>query len=201
MKILIVEDDLISRRIMESCLSDYELLTASDGAEAWDIFINDDAIRMAVLDWMLPEMHGIDLCRRIRELEKAGTRRKHTYILIATARKEKKDIVAGLNAGADDYVTKPFSQSELKARIEVGKRIIDLENNLEKRIDELEAALNHLKRLQGLLPICSYCKRIRDEENYWHQVEAYLSEYGDILFTHSICPNCMKIYYQDLEES
>ena len=107
-----------------------------------------------------------------------------------TAKSEKGDIVEGLDAGADDYITKPFNRVELKARIKVGARVTDLQRSLADRIGQLETALARVKQLQGLLPICSYCKMVRDEQDYWQQVESYISKHADVAFSHSICPPC-----------
>ena len=194
MKILLTEDDPVSMRLMVRHLDQFELVTATDGNSAWELYQNDPEIRMAVLDWMVPELSGVDVCRRIRSLEK-DSKRLRTYILIVTAKAAKEDIVEGLSAGADDYITKPFNRSEFMARIDVGCRMIDLEDKLASQIVELEATIAHIQRLQGLLPICAYCKKIRDTANYWHQVEAYISEHTDVLFTHSICPECLKKHF------
>jgi DNA-binding response OmpR family regulator len=99
-------------------------------------------------------------------------------------------VVAGLQAGGDDYVTKPFDREELHARVKVGLRILQLQMNLADRVRELEEALASVKQLQGLLPICSYCKKIRDDQNYWQQVEGYISEHSGAVFSHGICPEC-----------
>jgi response regulator RpfG family c-di-GMP phosphodiesterase len=100
--------------------------------------------------------------------------------------------VAGLDAGADDYVVKPFDQEELRARVQVGIRVLKLQRSLADRVTELELALDRVNQLQGLLPICCYCKRIRDDRNYWHQVEAYIENHSDAQFSHGVCPECIE---------
>jgi CheY-like chemotaxis protein len=107
-----------------------------------------------------------------------------------TAKNEKEDVVAGLCAGADDYITKPFNRQELHARIKVGIRIADLQKSVADRVVELELALSRVKQLQGLLPICSYCKKVRDDQNYWQQVDSYISKHSEVAFSHGICPDC-----------
>jgi DNA-binding response OmpR family regulator len=107
-----------------------------------------------------------------------------------TAKSDKQDVVAGLYAGADDYVTKPFNRHELHARIKVGIRVAELQKAIADRVVELEVALSRVKQLQGLLPICSYCKMVRDDQNYWQQVDSYISKHSEVAFSHSICPAC-----------
>jgi response regulator RpfG family c-di-GMP phosphodiesterase len=146
---------------------------------------------------MMPGMDGIELTRKVRSNPQLNT----TYIIMLTALIQKKDIVTGLKAGADDYITKPFDNKELHARIKVGVRIVELEKHLKDRIIELEEALKHIKRLQGLVPICAYCKKIRSDDNYWQQVEGYISERSDAEFSHSICPECYEEFVEpELEE-
>ena len=107
--------------------------------------------------------------------------------------------VNGLGAGADDYLTNPFEPAELLARLRVGERLINLQTELRRRVAELEAALAHVKQLQGLLPICMDCKSIRDDRNYWHQLEHYIAARTDAAFTHSLCPTCFKKRVADLD--
>ena len=100
----------------------------------------------------------------------------------------------GLDAGADDYLAKPFDRNELRARVQVGVRVVELQRHLAEHIKELETALSQVKQLQGILPICSYCKKIRDDQNYWQRVESYISDHSEAEFSHSICPSC----YEDV---
>lgn len=188
MKILIAEDDLISRRVLAATLEKfgYEVIVAADGVEAWAAFQGPDAPQLAILDWMMPGLDGVELCRRVR----SDPTQLPPYLILLTAKSAKADVVAGLNAGANDYLTKPFDSTELRARVQVGVHVLELQNNLAVRISELEAALSQVKQLQGLLPICSYCKKIRDEQNYWQRVDHYLSEHAEVRFTHGICPEC-----------
>lgn len=109
-----------------------------------------------------------------------------------TSRNEQSDIVEGLRAGADDYLVKPWDAAELHARVEVGCRMVSLQDRLAEKIQELQEALNQVKALEGILPICSFCKKIRDDRNYWRQVEDYISSHSEARFTHSVCPECIK---------
>jgi sigma-B regulation protein RsbU (phosphoserine phosphatase) len=188
MKILIAEDDPVSRRVLEATLSKwgYEVTSTSNGSEAWDAITAPQAPRLAILDWMMPELDGVEVCRRARGRPDTGP----LHIILLTARGRKEDVIAGLEAGADDYITKPFDHEELRARVQVGVRIVELQTMLASRVTELEEALTRVRQLRGLLPICSYCKKIRDDQNYWQQVEQYVSTHTDVQFSHGICPDC-----------
>jgi sigma-B regulation protein RsbU (phosphoserine phosphatase) len=194
MKVLIAEDDPVSRRMLEATLRNfgYEVVLATDGAQAWAVLQLEDAPPLAILDWMMPEIDGVEVCRRVRNLPTVTP----PYLMLLTAKNEKSDLVFGLNAGANDYLTKPFDRSELRARIQVGTHVLELQKALAGRVRELEDALWQVKQLQGLLPICSYCKKIRDEQNYWQRVESYLSEHADVVFSHGICPDCYRTVVQ-----
>jgi DNA-binding response OmpR family regulator len=197
-RILIAEDDVVSRHLLEATLTKwgYEVISTTDGIQAFDALSQPDAPSLAVLDWMMPGMDGAEVCHRARSL---GADRL-LYIILLTAKGRKEDIVQGLTAGADDYIIKPFDRSELKARINVGERILRLQAELAARVKELELALANVKLLQGLLPICCYCKRIRNDQNYWQQVDTYISDHSEAQFTHGICPECRdKIVKPELE--
>ena len=199
MKVLIAEDDQVSRRLLEVTLQrlGYEVIAAHDGAQAWEILKQPDAPQLAVLDWMMPEMDGVDVCRLVRE----RTSEKYVYIVFLTAKGQKKDIVTGLEAGADDYLIKPFDPQELKSRITVGERVLRLESELAGKIDELQQALGHVKQLQGLLPICMHCKKIRDDGDSWHRLETYIERHSEAMFTHSLCQDCISEHYPEHQGS
>jgi sigma-B regulation protein RsbU (phosphoserine phosphatase) len=160
MRVLIAEDDSVSRRVLQATLNNfgYEVVTASDGAYAWAVLQSENAPSLAILDWMMPELDGVEICRRVRAVPTATP----PYLILLTTKSGKRDVVAGLDAGANDYLTKPFDRAELRARVQVGAHVLELQRNLTERVHELESALSHVKHLQGLLPICSYCKKIRD---------------------------------------
>ena len=190
MRILIAEDDPVSRYVLEAMLKNwgYDLVVTGNGLEAWEALQANDAPQLAVLDWMMPGLDGVEVCRRSRQM----TATKSVYIILLTAKAEKNNIVEGLEAGANDYVIKPFAREELRARVGVGERVINLQNDLAARVTELQEALSQVKQLQGILPICSHCKKVRDDKNYWQQVESYISAHSEAQFSHSICPDCFE---------
>ncbi len=187
-RILIAEDDPVSRKVLESFLHKwhYDLVIVADGTAAWDALQQPDAPPLAVLDWMMPGIDGVELCQRIRQTPNLPTH----YVILLTAKGRPEEMLEGLRAGADDYIIKPFDPAELRARIEVGIRVVELQANLEHKVTELETALVKVNQLQGLLPICSYCKKIRTDDDSYQQLEAYISEHSDAEFTHGICPDC-----------
>lgn len=198
MQILVADDDGVSRQMLSIFLTrlGYDVLAVNDGDAAWATLQTKDAPDLAILDWIMPGHDGIDVCKLARA--NAATARK--YLILLTAKSEKDDIVTGLNAGANDYVTKPFDEKELLARVRVGERMIQLENQLQNRVHELEHAMAHIKRLQGILPICMFCHRIRDDEESWQRIEQYIMENSDAQISHGLCPDCFEKHYPDLYE-
>ncbi len=186
--VLVAEDDTISRRTVVSALTrgGNQVVEAKDGREAWDVLQDPNAPRLAILDWMMPGLDGIQLCRDLKGADDGTIR----YLILVTSKADCEDVVRGLEAGADDYMIKPFDAEELRARVRVGFRVLDLQESLAHRVSELEQALFQIKQLQGLLPICSYCKKIRDDGNYWRQVEEYIAHHSEVTFSHGICPGC-----------
>jgi CheY-like chemotaxis protein len=197
--VLVADDDAVSRTVVAAILrkGGYSVRVAGDGGEAWRVLSSKEAPPLAVIDWMMPVLDGPDICRRLRQVES----KTPTYVILLTSRDASADIVAGLQAGADDYVTKPAREDELLARVSVGARVAKLQQALADRVQSLEDALSKVKQLQGLLPICMYCKSIRDDQNYWRRVETYITEHSDAQFSHSFCPDCYERYVKpQLEE-
>jgi diguanylate cyclase (GGDEF)-like protein len=141
MKILIAEDDAVSRRVLEGFLTKwgYEVVATQDGAEAWQALSREDAPQLAILDWMMPQMDGLEVCRRVRD---RGAE-PYVYLLLLTAKGQKQDVVEGINAGADDYVSKPFDAGELRARLRAGRRILALQGALISARDALRFQATH----------------------------------------------------------
>ncbi|MCK5064442.1 MAG: response regulator transcription factor [Candidatus Fermentibacteraceae bacterium] len=198
MRILIVDDDLSTRSTLASilikCGHDVEMV--SSGEEAWTVISQPDAPRLILLDWLMPGMNGLDLLKRIRSMDGDNP----FYIIMLTVKDNKEDIVEGLDCGTDDYITKPFYPEELRARINAGQRIIEMQSRLMSQANDLRNSLDHIKTLQGILPICSFCKKVRNDKNYWHQLEDYISTHTEAMVTHSICPECMQIHYPEIHQ-
>lgn len=173
MKILIAEDDVVSRRLLESVLTKlgYEVISTENGRDAWASFLVETP-RILITDWMMPFVDGPDLCRKVRK----DQRFRYTYIIMLTALAGRKFYLEGMNAGADDFLNKPFDLEELSVRLKAAERILDL---------QAEVSI-----LNGLLPTCSYCKSIRDEENQWQPLEEYVASRTTTSFSHTLCPEC-----------
>lgn len=189
MRALIADDDPVTAAVLRGALRRWNLdvTVAHDGAVAWDIVHGAEPPALAILDWMMPSVDGIELCRRIRE----AAVHAHMYIILLTSRDSRSDIVTGLQAGADDYLVKPFDAEELRARVQTGIRILTLQARLTDQIQQLQETLANVRQLKGLLPICCYCKKIRKDQDYWQQLEGYISEHSDAEFSHGICPGCL----------
>lgn len=189
-RILIAEDHHVSRHLLERNLQNwgFEVISAENGAAAAAILDAPGAPSIAVLDWMMPEMDGVEVCQRVR----SQVNRPYIYLLLLTAKSQKEEIAAGLEAGADDYVIKPFDPDELRARLKVGQRVVELERTLERRVQDLQTALDDVKKLKTLLPICMYCKSVRDDQDYWRQIDEYIHTETGTDFSHGICPHCME---------
>jgi phosphoserine phosphatase RsbU/P len=173
MNILIVEDDPVARIVLRRSLLQmgHTLDYATNGNAAWDMFV-EHHYQCVISDWMMPELNGLELCEKIRKDSETG----YTYFILLTARSKKEDYLAGMNAGADDFLTKPVDNDQLYARLRVAERILQLKD--------------HVKKLENLLPICSYCKDIRDENGAWEDLEKYMVHRTNTKFSHGVCPNC-----------
>lgn len=190
MRIIIAEDDAVSRRILETLLRKWghEVTITEDGEAAWNVLREPGAPSLAILDIMMPGIDGLELCRRLRQLP-------HTtppYVILLTANHGVREIVKGIEAGANDYLTKPYDRDELRVRLQAGVRIVELQTSLAERVGQLEVALAQVKQLEGILPICSYCKKIRNDLDCWQHVETYVAAHSAAEFSHGICPACFE---------
>jgi DNA-binding response OmpR family regulator len=200
MRILIAEDDLSTRTMLQAVLArwGYTVEAVADGHAAWAVLGRPDAPGLALLDWTMPGLDGVEVCRKVRAAAPANP----PYLILLTARTQKDDIVAGLLAGANDYIAKPYDTGELQARLAVGVRMTELQAALAHRVTErdelilrLQAALTEVKTLSGILPICASCKKIRDDKGFWNQVESYVQTHSLAKFSHGLCPECTARLY------
>ena len=188
MKLLIADDDAFFRKMLERILApSYELQMAEDGAEAWQIIQQPDSARLAILDWVMPKFTGPQLCRKIRETPSL----RSMYMIILTA-KDSSSLTAALRAGADDYVTKPFDAEELRARVRVGQRIIDLQTELAEQVGACENTKSQLRQARALLPVCPNCGKVRADEKYWYELETYLGQNILQRPQNGECANCLQ---------
>lgn len=173
--ILTVDDNPQNLQLLGKLLSEngYDVGVALSGVQALN-FVNNNNPDLILLDIMMPGIDGYDVCRTI----KSNIKTRHIPIIFITAKTETDDIVKGFDAGGVDYVTKPFNTRELLARVKT---------HVEMKI------------LKGLIPICSKCKMVRNDEGFWRQIDAYIETHADVLFTHSICPDCLHDLYGDKE--
>jgi DNA-binding response OmpR family regulator len=164
----------------------HEVDCVVDGLEACARLIVPGAAHLAILDWGMPGLEGPEVCRQVR----AATIRLQPYLVMLTARYAPEDLAVALEAGADDFLSKPFNRVELMARLHAGMRILNLHRALTDRIQELEESRQREHHLRTLMPICSYCKKIRGDEDDWEPIDQYLAEHG-YRFTHAVCPTCL----------
>jgi DNA-binding response OmpR family regulator len=188
MNVLVADDHDVNRKLLRTILAaeGYTVFEAGNGLDALKVLQEATHPVVGLIDWEMPQMEGIEVCRQARALATDVP----LFLILVTVRDSKQDVVAGLLSGANDYITKPFDKTELLARVKVGTQMVQLQQTLTERVEELKEALINVKQLSGLLPICSYCKKIRDDQNYWQQVESYVGKHSDAKFSHSICPEC-----------
>jgi phosphoserine phosphatase RsbU/P len=189
-RILIADDHAVAREALKNLLEwkGFSVTTTENGDDAFEVLTSDDSPSIALLDWEMPGRSGIDICRALRS-EPAG---RYFYLIVITAREDEEGIAEAMAAGADDFIRKPFGVPELVARIRNGQRTLNLERSLANRVTELEHALETGRQLKRLLPICAYCKSIRDDSDYWQEIEEYIHKHTGTDFTHGVCPACME---------
>jgi sigma-B regulation protein RsbU (phosphoserine phosphatase) len=188
-KILIAEDEFTTRMLVQVSLENwgYRVESVVDGHEAWSILKQKNAPQIAILDWEMPELDGLEVCRRVKEMGDENP----PYIILLTGRDNKKDIVQGFDAGADDYMTKPFNDNELRARVRVAERLVRTQTSLLESVTELKEVLNQLEMIQGGMVICQSCYKIlSDNDNEWYSIQKVVKQHGDLRFIHAVCPDC-----------
>jgi DNA-binding response OmpR family regulator len=177
MKMLAVEDDPVALTVLEDILISlgHEVILASDGESAWKL-LHEHNCRMIVCDWNMPVLDGLGLCKRIRSQPGDYV----YFILLTSAEATTQHRDSAMGAGVDDFLTKPVDLEDIKMRLHVAQRILQY--------------TTHIQRLEALIPICSYCKNVRDDQSYWKRIENYLAEKTGADCSHSVCPDCYKKY-------
>jgi CheY-like chemotaxis protein len=173
-RVLIAEDDLVSAKVLSALLQrlGYDVVSARDGDEAWQLF-KAEPTRLIVSDWMMPGTDGLALCEKVRGLHDLP----YTYFILLTAnRTTAENYALATAAGVDDFLTKPIDRDALQMRLRVAERILKF--------------TAEIRQLKELIPICVYCRKVRDEENYWQQVETYIQTETGSRFSHGACPDC-----------
>ena len=184
MKILIAEDDPVATKILQRALEffGYQVVLATDGAEAWEAF-DREPVRIVISDWLMPNLNGLELCQKIRERKKTP----YTYFILLTAQETTpENYDTATEAGVDDFFTKPLDRSTIRMRLRVAERILKY--------------TTEIRQLQDLIPICAYCRKIRNDGNYWQMVEIYISEQTGSNFTHGICPSCSEVLLAEIKQ-
>jgi sigma-B regulation protein RsbU (phosphoserine phosphatase) len=175
MKILIADDDFVSVKILQLALQNegHEVVVTHNGLEAWTTF-DADPVRVIVSDWLMPGLDGLELVHRVR----ARPHTDYTYFILLTANSTgRENLRTAIAAGVDDFLPKPLDREIISMRLCVAERILEY--------------ARQIRLLKELLPICMYCKKIRDDGNYWQQLESYLHEHTGSNFSHGICPDCL----------
>lgn len=196
--VLIVEDNPKNVQVLGTILMEggYQVAVAGSGPAALEL-VPKTKPDLILLDIMMPEMDGFEVCRRL----KADPATHEIPVIFLTAKTETDDIVKGFDLGAADFITKPFRAKELLARVNTHISLLRLQQDLKRQNQELAEALANVKTLTGLLPICAWCKKIRNDTGYWEQVEEYIRHRTTAHFTHGLCPDCAPIYFPDGENS
>ncbi len=188
MRILVADDDAVFRKLYSSLLehNGHDPVLVETGEQAWQALQRIDAPRFAVLDWTMPGIEGVDLCRRLR----ATARHRLSYLIVVTSRSNTVDLVTALDAGADDFLAKPFSPGEFLARIRAGVRSLTRQDQLLDLLVTLQAAASSRFTNAPVVPVCMYCKSVRDPSDCWHERDDFLATATGPPLSHGICPAC-----------
>jgi DNA-binding response OmpR family regulator len=184
MKILIAEDEPLATKILQNALESFghEVTATRNGTKAWEAF-DREPVRLIVSDWLMPGLDGLGLCRKVRSRKKTP----YTYFILLTSQETKpENYDLATEAGVDDFLTKPLDRPTIRMRLRVAERILRF--------------TTEVRQLQDMIPICSRCRKIRNDKDYWQGVETYISEQTGSNFTHGICPECTEIYLAEMED-
>ena len=192
--ILAVDDSPTNLAVLSSILEaePCHLLLAESGEQAL-VHAREGHPQLILLDVMMPGMNGYQVCQAL----KSDPATQDIPVMFITSRTDLDDVVRGFETGALDYVSKPFEPLELLARVRTHLELHRRRDQERRLIAELREALDHVKLLSGLLPICAHCKKVRDDHGFWQQVEAYISTHSEATFSHGLCPDCIPIYFPD----
>jgi PleD family two-component response regulator len=196
-RIMIVEDNVVNRKLLSALLGrqGHRTVEAEDGQQALEM-AQADPPDLVLLDIMMPRLDGYATCQALKD----DPRTRDIPVIFISTLDQELDKVRAFSAGGVDYISKPFQVQEVYARVRTHLAIRRLQRELEQRVAELEAALAQVRTLSGLLPICSRCKAIRDDQGYWQKVETYLMAHSEAQFSHGICPQCARDLYPELYE-
>jgi sigma-B regulation protein RsbU (phosphoserine phosphatase) len=188
-RVLVADDDPGMVQLLIDLLTEWGFhpTAVSDGSRALAALLAPEGPQVALLDWSMPGLEGPEVCRAVRMAQTIA----RPHLILLSARSSSTDVVSGLEAGADDYLTKPCDPQELRARVFAGLRSIGLQAQVNQRIRELQAAAARPAPLVGALPICAYCKAIRDKGNAWRAVEEFFAVHAEIAFSHGVCDDCL----------
>jgi sigma-B regulation protein RsbU (phosphoserine phosphatase) len=187
-KILIAEDEYTTRLMVQVCLEKYgyTVHSVADGNAAWDVLKKKNPPAIAILDWEMPGLTGVELCRRIKDLKRSTP----IHVILLTARGGKNDILYGFDMGADDYIVKPFNDSELLARIRVAERVVTIQSSLNASLDELRRTVDLLDAFQDNVAVCRSCHKLETNGGDWERLETVAADEHDPRFVPMVCPDC-----------
>jgi PleD family two-component response regulator len=195
--VLIVDDVPKNIQVVAGVLSQIQIrmAVAQNASQAFEILerISPDLI---LLDVMLPDIDGFEICRRLKE----SPVHRDIPVIFLTAKVDPLDLIQGFEAGAIDYVVKPFNPLELKVRVQTQLELKRARDAQKELITELQRALDQVKLLSGMIPMCSSCKKVRDDAGYWKQVEEYIESRSEALVSHGLCPECVRNLYPEIAE-
>ena len=189
-RLLLVDDEPVNLQVLCNYLTaqGFELTLATSGDQALEL-LREQSFDLVLLDVMMPRVSGYDVCRALRETHPL----EELPVIFLTAKNRASDVVAGLSIGANDFLTKPISKDELLARVRPHLELLSIHRHLEELVEE---KVSQVKVLQGLLPICAACKKIREDDGYWSELEVFIDRHSEARFTHGLCPDCVKGYEQ-----